>query len=58
MAKFTVRYWEDVCHSLVVDGESKEDVKKRFFDGTLELKDTDIIEGEYIEDTLEIEEEI
>ena len=54
--EFELTYWEEVCHSKKFKAKSKEELKKKFNDGELELDDKDIIDGNMIEDSLEIEE--
>ena len=54
--EFEVSYWEEVQYCKKFKAKSKEELEEKFFNGELEFKDKDIIEGNYLGDTLEIEE--
>jgi len=54
--EFEVSYWEEVCHSKRFKAKSEKELRDKFYDGELELDDTDIVDGNMIEDSLEINE--
>jgi len=55
--KFMVSFWEEVQYLKQFEAENEEELKKKFENGELEFSEgIDIIDGNYIEDSLEISE--
>lgn len=55
--KFWVSYWEEVKYEKEFEASSKEELKEMFENGELDFDDKkDITDGNYIDDSLEIEE--
>jgi len=54
--EFEVSYAERVIYSKTFKAKNKEELEDKFMDGELEFKEKDIYEGEFVEDSLEIEE--
>ncbi len=56
LKEFDVSYVEEVTYSKTFKATSKEELEKKFIDGELEFGNEDICEGNYVDDSLEIEE--
>ena len=54
--EFEVSYWEEVQYCKKFKASSKEELEKQFNDGELEFDGKDIIDGNFMEDSLEIDE--
>lgn len=54
--EFEVKFMEEVVYSKIFKAKSKKELEDKFNDGELEFVGKDIIDGEMIEDSLEIEE--
>jgi len=53
--KFRITWMEEVCYFADVEAESKDDAENKFFEGQT---DAEVESGEFIEGSLEIEEDI
>ncbi len=54
--EFDVYYGEEVFYSKRFKAKSKEELEEQFNDGLLEFKPIDIVDCEFIENSLEIDE--
>ena len=55
LKEFEVSYCERVVHSRTFKAHNEEELREKFYNGKLEFDDKDIVDGEMIEDTLEID---
>ena len=54
---FKISWMEEVVYEKEVKGISEEDVRDKFYDGEIEIDSSkDIIDGNMVDDSLEIEE--
>ena len=53
--EFVISYWAECNLELKVKAKNKAEVKKKFYNGTLDFDKAVIIEDNYIDDSLEIE---
>jgi len=54
--EFEVSYWEEVCYSRIFKAKSKKELEEKFSNGELEFGNQNIVDGNFIESSLEIDE--